>query len=56
VGALTAVAVWPHKPSPDELLERRVRDGWKPALTPLQDGPAVLGHAACLMQSEKNGA
>jgi hypothetical protein len=45
---LTAVVVWDHKPSPDELLERRVRDGWKPTPTPLKEGPTILGHAACL--------
>ena len=48
MGALTAVAVWPGKPTADELLQRRVQFGWRPTLTPLQSGPAVLGHAACL--------
>jgi hypothetical protein len=48
VGELTAVAVWPQKPTPDQLLERRLADGWMPTLTPLQQGAAVLGHAACL--------
>jgi hypothetical protein len=45
---LTAVAVWQAKPTPDQLLSRRLEDGWRPTLTPLQQGPAVLGHAACL--------
>jgi hypothetical protein len=49
VGQLTAVAVWPTKPTPDELLARRVEQGWRPAVTALQQGPAVLGHAACLL-------
>jgi hypothetical protein len=49
VGALTAVAVWDHRPSADELLQARVARGWRPALTPLQGGAAVLGHAACLV-------
>jgi hypothetical protein len=47
VGQLTAVAVWDHRPTADELLDRRLADGWTPTLTPLQSGPAVLGHAAC---------
>jgi hypothetical protein len=47
VGELTAVAVWPQKPTPDQLLQRRLADGWEPTLTPLQQGAAVLGHAAC---------
>jgi hypothetical protein len=50
VGQLTAVAVWVTKPTPDELLSRRLRDGWKPQLTPLQGGAAILGHAACLAE------
>jgi hypothetical protein len=44
---LTAVAVWPAKPSADDLLARRLADGWRPTPTRLQSGPAVLGHAAC---------
>jgi len=51
VGALTAVAVWPTKPSADELLNLRLRDGWTPARTPLQTGPAILGHAACRVRA-----
>jgi hypothetical protein len=45
---LTAVAVWPRKPTPDDLLDARLADGWRPATTALQSGSAVLGHAACL--------
>jgi hypothetical protein len=48
VGQLTAVAVWADKPTPDQLLAWRLEGGWKPTLTPLQKGAAVLGHAACL--------
>jgi hypothetical protein len=47
LGSLTAVAVWPRKPTADELLACRLEDGWEPAPTLLQSGPAVLGHAAC---------
>jgi hypothetical protein len=47
VGALTAVAVWDHKPSADELIQRRLDAGWTPTPTSLKDGPAILGHAAC---------
>jgi hypothetical protein len=45
---LTAVAVWDHRPSADELLAARLRDGWEPTPSDLQTGPTVLGHAACL--------
>jgi hypothetical protein len=45
---LTAVAVWDHKPSADELLTRRVELGYAPTPSLLKDGAAVLGHAACL--------
>jgi hypothetical protein len=49
-GELTAVAVWSQRPSADELLEWRVRDGWTPTKSLLKEGPRVLGHAACLVR------
>jgi len=48
VGELTAGAVWDHKPSPDELLQKRLADGWMPTSTALKEGPAILGYAACV--------
>jgi hypothetical protein len=45
---VTAVAVWDHEPTPDELLDRRVAEGWSPLPTATRDGDVVLGHAACL--------
>jgi hypothetical protein len=48
VGQLTAVVVCDHKPTPDELLEKRLRAGWVPTPSQLQEGEVVLGHAACL--------
>jgi hypothetical protein len=50
---LTAVAVWGHKPTADELLARRVTLGWTPTCSLLKDGPRVLGHAACLVPTSK---
>jgi hypothetical protein len=44
---LTAVAVWDHRPTADELLDARLRDGWTPTASGLKTGPAILGHAAC---------
>ena len=44
---MTAVAVWDHYPSADELLDARLKGGWRPTPSPLKDGDAVLGHAAC---------
>jgi hypothetical protein len=45
---VTAVAVWDHRPSADELLEARLERGWSPTATATVDGELVLGHAACL--------
>jgi hypothetical protein len=45
---VTAVAVWDHRPSPDELLEERLARGWRPTPTASLDGDVILGHAACL--------
>jgi len=47
LGSLTAVAVWPEKPTADELLRWRLKEGWQPTPTRLQSGPAILGHAGC---------
>jgi len=45
---VTAVAVWDHRPSADELLQARLDAGWTPTPTALRDGgEQVLGHAAC---------
>ena len=45
---MTAVAVWTHRPTPDELLQDRLARGWEPTPTATRDGPQILGHAACL--------
>jgi len=45
---LTAVAVWDHKPTADELLRRRLAEGWQPTESCVRTGPKILGHAACL--------
>jgi hypothetical protein len=50
---LTAVAVWDHKPSADELLQRRLDHGWTPTESCVRVGPKVLGHAACLQPAAK---
>jgi hypothetical protein len=47
LGGVTAVAVWDHQPSADELLAARLERGWAPTPTDTRDGPKVLGHAAC---------
>jgi len=44
---LTAVAVWDHRPTADELLADRVGRGWEPTPTATRDGDVILGHAAC---------
>ncbi len=42
-----AVAIWHHRPTPAELLERRLAHGWRPTPTATVDGNIVLGYAAC---------
>jgi hypothetical protein len=49
---VTAVAVWDHVPTADELLEARLSDGWKPTTSALKEGNKVLGHAACVVSQE----
>jgi hypothetical protein len=39
--------VWDHRPSADELLAKRLTDGWTPTPTATRDGDKILGHAAC---------
>ncbi|HZF55059.1 MAG TPA: hypothetical protein VE093_40690 [Polyangiaceae bacterium] len=45
---MTAVAVWDHRPTPAELLQARIEQGWSPTPTATRDGPVILGYAACL--------
>jgi hypothetical protein len=45
---VVAVATWNHKPTADELLQRRLGRGWKPRTTSTTSGDVILGHAACL--------
>jgi hypothetical protein len=42
-----AVAIWDHRPTAAEVLERRLAEGWKPTASSLKDGERVLGYAAC---------
>jgi hypothetical protein len=39
--------VWDHRPDADELLDARLRQGWKPTATSTVDGDQILGHASC---------
>jgi len=45
---VTAVAVWDHRPSAEELLRERLAAGYAPHPSPLRNGARVLGHAACV--------
>jgi hypothetical protein len=49
---VTAVAVWDKHPTADELLQRRVENGWKPTPSRLKDGDIVVGHGACLVEEK----
>ncbi len=42
---MTAVAVWDHEPSADELLDARVASGWTPTPTSTVHGEVIMGHA-----------
>jgi hypothetical protein len=48
---VAAVAVWPGKPTPDDLLAARVANGYRPTPSLLRDGPTILGFAAKLGES-----
>jgi hypothetical protein len=50
---VTAVAVWDHRPTPDELLEARLSTGWKPVPTATKDGDVVMGYACKIPQFQK---
>ncbi len=52
LGTVTAVAVWDHAPTADELLTVRVNEGWRPIPSKLKGGDQVIGHAACLMNGK----
>lgn len=49
---MTAVAVWDHAPTPDELLAARLAAGWRPTASKLRAGDQVLGHAAKVPRAE----
>ncbi|MBL8715355.1 MAG: hypothetical protein JNL79_05135 [Myxococcales bacterium] len=46
---MTAVAVWDHRPTPQELLETRLAAGWVPTPTGTRSGAQVLGFAGCVL-------
>ena len=47
-----AVAIWDHRPTAAEILDRRVASGWAPTASALKDGQRVLGYAACVVSGE----
>jgi len=51
-----AVAIWDHLPDAAELLTERLRRGWRPRLSPVGDGPKILGYAACLLSADDQTA
>jgi hypothetical protein len=53
---VTAVSVWDHRPTPDEVLDDRLARGWTATPTATVDGPRVLGYAACRVQPVARGA
>ena len=50
LGTVTAIAIWDHAPTADELLTVRLNEGWQPTPSRLQDGDRVIGYAACLQK------
>ncbi|UQA60096.1 hypothetical protein [Polyangium aurulentum] len=51
---MTAVAVWEHKPTAEEMLAARLGRGWEPTPTGTKDGPKVLGFAACVAAGHRS--
>ena len=49
---MAAVAVWNHRPGAQELLEARLKAGWKPTPSRLRGGEKVLGYAACVFENK----
>jgi len=49
VGAITAVAVWDHVPTAQELLDGRLARRWVPTPSRLKAGDRVLGYAGCMV-------
>ena len=48
---MRAVSVWDHKPTPQELLEKRLAAGWRPTPSRLREGDVVEGYAACVYEA-----
>jgi hypothetical protein len=53
---VTAVAVFDHRPTARELLERRLERGWRPTASQLRTGERVEGYAACVFEDPELGA
>jgi hypothetical protein len=51
-----AVAIWDHRPTAAEILNRRLASGWTPTTSALKDGERVLGYAACVVSAEHRAA
>jgi hypothetical protein len=47
---VTAVAVWDHRPTKDELLDARLEKGWQPTPTTLREGEQILGFTSCVIR------
>lgn len=47
-----AVAIFDHRPDAAELLQARLRQGWRPTPSRLKEGERVLGYAACAVTGE----
>ena len=50
LGTVTAISIWEHAPTADELLAVRINEGWEPTPSKLKDGDRVIGYAACLQK------
>ena len=53
LGTVNGTSVWPHQPTPAELLRARLAAGWSPTPTALREGDRILGYAACLAQERR---
>jgi hypothetical protein len=41
-------------PGSDEILNKRLADGWQPTPSMLKEGDKILGHAACVVTDKSS--
>ena len=47
---MVAVAIWDHQPANQELLDKRLGNGWEPTPSAVNHKKEVLGYARCVFK------